>query len=231
MNPETQEIREAELKVILDMLCPLLEGTNPMFIPCPLASKKASIKYQKPTPITHDNLPPFYLERLCDAAVQGGNLAVLLGPVSGNLCTFDIDRDELVEPFLKLNPRLCETLCTKGQDGCNFWFKHDGDDYPQRVIFFIDGQGKPVGEWRGGNCLCTIYGVHESSARKIKTYAPPSLWLRYRFLVEKPIITIRCEDIVIPKDWDEKVLKPGEPYRYSSNSDGDSPDEEDSPDE
>ncbi len=195
---QAQRYKEELAESLLRMLCPLLEGCNPLFIPCPLASKKASVCYAE---LTHDNLDSFYLEKLCEVAVNEGNLAVKLGPISGNLCAFDIDRDDLIEPFIKLNPALKETLRTKGQDGCQFWFRVEGI-YPEKVIPLIDGDGKPVGEWRGGgNALSTIYGVHESSQRHIRSHAPPSHWLRYRFIVQKPIVTITYDDLQIPGDW------------------------------
>jgi hypothetical protein len=142
-----------------------------------------------------------------------------LGSISGGLCTFDIDRDELIEPFLEPNPKLRATLRTMGRKGCQFWFKVDGP-YPEKVVPLIDSEGRPVGEWRGGgNGLSTIYGVHPSSAPLIASYAPPCRWLRYRFVVEKPIVTILYTDLVIPSDWGVKERKPGERFRWSSNSD------------
>jgi hypothetical protein len=199
----------------------LLDGTDPLFVPCELASKKPSVLYAD---LTHDNMDWLYGKKLYEVAVNEGNLAVKLGPISGDLCTIDLDRDELIEPFLELNPKLRETLRTKGKKGCQFWFKVDGP-YPEKVVPLVDGGGKPVGEWRaGGNGLSTIYGVHPSSARHIKAFAPPYRWLRYRFVVEKPIVTLLYDDITIPTDWTVKKRKPGEPWKWSSNSeDEDSP--------
>jgi hypothetical protein len=213
---EYREFLDREcLDPLLETLCRLLDGTNPLFVPCELASKKPSVNYAD---LTHDNWDKFYVKKLYEVAVNEGNLAVKLGPISGDLCTIDLDRDELIEPFLELNPKLRETLRTKGKKGCQFWFKIDGP-YPEKVVPLVDGEGKPVGEWRGGgNGLSTIYGVHESSARHIKTFAPPSHWLRYRFLVEKPIVTIRYEDIRILDGWTIKRKKPGERWKWSSNS-------------
>jgi hypothetical protein len=212
---EGQFYAEQAANSLLDRFYHLLDGCNPLFIPCPLASKKASVCYAE---LTHDNLDSFYLEKLCEVAVNEGNLAVKLGPISGNLCAFDIDRDELVEPFLAVNPALEETLRTKGRKGCQFWFKVDGP-YPEKIVPLVDGNEKPVGEWRGGgNGLSTIHGVHPSSARHIKTFVPPYRWLRYRFVVEKPIITIHYDDINTP-GWTIKKRKPGERFKWSSNSD------------
>ena len=51
--------------------------------------------------------------------LERGNIGVLLGQVSGDLATVDIDRDEGVEPFLCANPRLRDTTRTKRVRGCD----------------------------------------------------------------------------------------------------------------
>lgn len=58
-----------------------------------------------------------------------GNVGVLLGHGSGNLCTIDIDSDADLEAFVKLNPKLADTLQTRGSRGRNFWFRVTGE-YP-----------------------------------------------------------------------------------------------------
>jgi hypothetical protein len=213
---EYQDCLEREyFDPLFGKLCQLLDGTNPLFVPCELASKKPSVNYAD---LTHDNWDRFYAKKLYEVALNGGNLAVKLGPISGDLCTLDLDRDELIEPFLDLNPKLRETLRTKGAKGCQFWFKIEGP-YLEKVVPLVDGDRNPVGEWRGGgNGLSTIYGVHPSSARHVKTFAPPHYWLRYRFLVEKPIVTVRYEDIILPLGWTVKKRKPRERWKWSSNS-------------
>src|ERR1700751_656521 len=118
---ERQQAREEGDNYIIDELfrplLPLFEGANPLFVPCELASKKPSVNYAE---LTHDNWDAFYAEKLLDVGALGGNLAVKLGPISGDLFTIDLDFDELVEPFIELNPKLRETLRTKGQKGCQF---------------------------------------------------------------------------------------------------------------
>src|SRR5262249_25258236 len=59
---------------------------------------------------------PDYLARLN----HRGNIGVLLGH---GLATIDIDHNEAVEPFLKLNPRLRETLRSRRKRGCNLWVR------------------------------------------------------------------------------------------------------------
>jgi hypothetical protein len=212
---EAQRVIEGELRSVLHPLYELLDGCDPLWIPCELASKKPSISYSE---LTHDKLDWFYWQKLLDVGIGQANLAVKLGPVSGDLCTVDLDSDDLIEPFLALNPRLSETLRTRGSKGCQFWFKVEGP-YPERVAPLVDGNGAPVGEWRGGgNGLSTIFGVHPSSARHIKTMVPSHLWRWYERVVEKPIVVIRYEEIKIPEDWKPKQRQPGERFKWSSNS-------------
>jgi hypothetical protein len=66
---------------------------------------------------------PEYLAQLN----HDGNIGVLLG---SGLVTIDLDRDEVVEQFLRLNPKLCETLRSRRVRGCNFWLRIKGN-YPR----------------------------------------------------------------------------------------------------
>ncbi len=63
-------------------------------------------------------------------ALQQGNIGVLLGKPSNGVCSIDIDDDRGVEPFIRLNPNLQATLCSKGRRGCNFWVRIRGE-FPQ----------------------------------------------------------------------------------------------------
>ena len=58
-------------------------------------------------------------EHYLRALNKAHNIAVLLGSSSGGLCTIDIDAEELIEPFLALNPKLAMTLRSRGKRGCN----------------------------------------------------------------------------------------------------------------
>lgn len=44
---------------------------------------------------------------------ERANTGVVLGTVSGGLCTIDIDRDEAVAEFINLNSDFGSTLCSK----------------------------------------------------------------------------------------------------------------------
>jgi len=92
---------------------------------------------------------PEYLARLN----HGGNIGVLLG--NGRI-TIDLDCDENVEPFLKLNPRLGETLTSRRKRGCNFWLRIKGD-YPKSCQLRTR-DGKEWGEWRADKNQTVIFG-------------------------------------------------------------------------
>ena len=134
-----------------------------------------------------------YRHRLVLACQRGGNIGVLLGPPSSGLVTIDIDDDAEVERFLELNPKLRESLRTRGQKGCQIWLQMTGD-YPARWI----GSGKKrpgqpnasMAEWRAGSGHQSIlYGIHD------KTRAP------YKRLVDAPPLETVFTDIKWPEDW------------------------------
>ena len=85
------------------------------------------------------------------------NIGVVLGRVSGGLCSIDIDDDKLVEPFLKKNPALRDTLRTKGQRGCNLWIRIEGE-YPR--THHIKQDGATIGEFRANGSYTIISGTH-----------------------------------------------------------------------
>lgn len=122
-------------------------------------------------------------------ALREGNVGVRLGSASKfrngpdlyHLCTIDIDADEEVEPFLELNPRLRDTLRTRGRRGSNLWLWVLKDSYPPYVELKHttklaekkkdDDPDKPLGlgEWRTdgfnaeGKAMAhqtVIYGLH-----------------------------------------------------------------------
>jgi hypothetical protein len=92
---------------------------------------------------------PEYLARLN----HGRNIGVLLG--NGRV-TIDLDRDETVEPFLDLNPRLRETLRSRRKRGCNLWLRIKGE-YPKSCKLRAR-RGEEWGEWRADGNQTVIYG-------------------------------------------------------------------------
>jgi Bifunctional DNA primase/polymerase, N-terminal len=120
---------------------------------------------------------------------KAGNIGVALGAVSNGLVTIDIDDDDRVEPFLDANPLLKDTLRTTAQRGCNIWVRCVGE-YP-RSCKLKDQFGNEVGEWRADGNQTIIAGTHPSGCA-------------YRFVVEKPVITIDYKAII----WPEDILPP-----------------------
>ena len=92
---------------------------------------------------------PEYLARLN----HGANIGVLLGNGRG---TIDMDRDDIVEPFLNLNPSLRETLRSRRKRGCNLWVRIKGD-YPKSCKLKTRS-GEAWGEWRADGNQTVIYG-------------------------------------------------------------------------
>jgi phage/plasmid-associated DNA primase len=134
---------------------------------------------------------------------EGGNLGVILGrpsamevPLTGAryvLASIDVDRDDVVDAFLALNPRLGRTLRTRGRRGCNFWLWVEADAYVAGVKHIFDAlpDGTPSkvkwGEWRTDGGQTVVYGVH------------PDTGGRYQRISESPTpVNLAFADIVWP---------------------------------
>jgi Bifunctional DNA primase/polymerase, N-terminal len=79
-------------------LAMLYEGFGKaVLLPLPLATKRPTIKgWQN---ITYEQTQaPDYQKQLVAAIARGGNIGVRLGPLSGGLCTFDVDREPQSKP-------------------------------------------------------------------------------------------------------------------------------------
>ena len=124
-------------------------------------------------------------ERYLKALDKHQNIAVLLGSASGGLCSIDIDDDEMVEPFLALNPGLAATLRSRGKRGCNFWIRIQGSLPPSSNLARVDGS--PWGEWRSDRHNTMIHGIHPEGG--CYTRSP-----------EVPPIAMRFEEIQWPDD-------------------------------
>jgi phage/plasmid-associated DNA primase len=161
---------------------------------------------------------PEYLARLNDDS----NIGVLLG--NGRV-TIDQDRDETVEPFLKLNPRLRETLRSRRKRGCNFWLRIKGD-YPKSCKL-TTRSGEEWGEWRAAGNQTVIYG--EAIDRKKGETEPTAYKIQNRARpIELAFGEIRWpDDLVLP--WQNEPLAThglsadelralyGEPYYSDEN--------------
>lgn len=95
---------------------------------------------------------PEYLRRL-----EVGNIGVALGDVSGGLCSLDIDTDEGVQEFLRLNPLIANTLQSRGKRGCNLWWRVEA---PYPPLTPLKRYGMSWGEWRATGSQTIIHGRH-----------------------------------------------------------------------
>jgi hypothetical protein len=120
---------------------------------------------------------------------RAGNIGVALGTASNGLVTIDFDDEDYVEPFLEANPLLRTTLRTTAQRGCNIWLRCT-TDYP-RSCTLRNRSGDEIGEWRTDGNQTIIAGTHPDG-------------VPYRFVVEKPVITIDYVEIV----WPDLILPP-----------------------
>ncbi len=82
-----------------------LVGERAVLVPLELGRKSPAEKDWQLTTFEQTRKPS-YQKRLLETVRRGGNIGVLLGPLSGNLCAIDIDTDDEIEAFLKLNPKL-----------------------------------------------------------------------------------------------------------------------------
>ena len=129
-----------------------LLGSDVILLAWPKGSKGTKRKWGD---LTVADMTPGYLEKL-----EHGNIGVALGAKSGNLVALDLDDHGLIEPFLRLNPFLNDTLQTHGARGCVFWLRMTGD-YPAKTVKLKTVAGEDCGEWRAGkHTQSIIHGTH-----------------------------------------------------------------------
>lgn len=129
------------------------------------------------------------LESGYEKRLLSGNIGVLVGRSSNGLCSIDIDEDSEVEPFLTLNPRLRQSLRTKGARGCNIWVQIKGDHPKGYKIKTNDGSD--FGEWRADGMQTVISGQHPNGHP-------------YNFVVYKKPIAINFDEII----WNDDLSLP-----------------------
>lgn len=166
-------------------------GEEVVLLPVPKGEKGPKTKDWQETTLERMS-DPAYLKKL-----SSGNIGVLLGKPSGNVCAIDIDDDAAVEPFLEKNPKLKETLRTRGARGCQLWVRPTDTDVPEtKKLTAVDG--KPWGEWRGGGGQSIIHGLHPEG-------------MEYRWLVDAPAVSIAFDDLVWPENlklpWGDKAYR------------------------
>ncbi len=140
-----------------------------------------------------------------------GNIGVLLGKASNNLCSIDIDDDGDIDAFVALNPNLALTLRTRGSRGANFWVRVEGE-YP-KLTKLTSKDGRDWGEWRADGGQTVIDGIHPNGNA-------------YQRVVDASPATVAFDDILWPEHlvlpWlksldDELREKYGQPFSESKN--------------
>ena len=120
-------------------------GDDAVLLPVPKGKKKPPIdKWER---LTLADTKTRKFQRALAWSAEHGNIALRHGP---NIQSIDIDDDELIEPFLKLNPSLRNTSQTKGKRGCQFHVRMTGDYPNEKGIYKIahktkrDRNGRPL---------------------------------------------------------------------------------------
>lgn len=162
-----------------------LIGKESLLLALPKGQKEAKIKWSR---LSHDRMKDApYLEKL-----EAGNIAVILGKKSDDLCSIDFDSDVWLEVFLNYNsrnPAIAKTLRTRGKRGGNVWIRCRGA-YPLRTQF-LKVLGEDIGEWRAGGSYTVISGTHPEGGE-------------YRFTFEAQLAEIDFASI----KWPEGMIPP-----------------------
>ena len=132
-----------------------LLGHDVLLLAWPKGSKGTKKKWGHLTVVA---MTPAYLKKL-----EHGNIGVALGAKSGNLIALDVDDDNLVEPYLALNPFLNDTLQTHGRRGRVFWLRMAGD-YPNKTVKLKTHSGDDCGEFRSNGSQSIIHGIHPDTS-------------------------------------------------------------------
>ena len=156
----------------------LLLGDDVFFVPCEWGTKKPMVTYAKRK---FEATKTTAYRAIFDA--QPTNIAVLLGKSSGRLCAIDLDDDGDVAAFLALNPKLADTLHSRGSRGGMLWMRIEGD-YPESC-----NPAHKHFEWRADRRLSTIYGRHPKG-------------MDYVLVKDAPPITLPFCEIIWPEGWE-----------------------------
>src|SRR5262252_9737798 len=107
--------RAAIPEIIADLQC--LLGNDVLFLPWRFGTKGTKRRWKNLTSAKMND--PRYLKLFTKKI----NVGIAQGVVSNGLCSIDIDVDDEVEGFVALNPKLANSLRSKGARGCNIWFR------------------------------------------------------------------------------------------------------------
>jgi len=156
----------------------LLLGDDVFFVPCEPGTKKPVVTYAKRK--FEATKTPAY-RAIFDALPA--NIAVLLGKSSGGLCAIDLDEDGDLAALLALNPKLADTLHSRGSRGGMLWMRIEGA-YPESC-----NPAHKHFEWRADGRLSTIHGRHPKG-------------MDYVLVKDAPPIRLPFCEIVWPKGWE-----------------------------
>ncbi|MCB1090119.1 MAG: hypothetical protein KDL87_01215 [Verrucomicrobiae bacterium] len=135
----------------------------------------------------------FTLEKMSDpqhlALLERKNIAILTGAKSGNLISVDFDDDAAYQQFRACNPQLCSTVMTRASRGCNLWYRLKGQ-YPEGVSKLVNESGMEIGEWRAGNGITIVDGLHPSG-------------VRYEVSSPGGVLEVSFDQIKWPEDWNK----------------------------
>src|SRR5512133_1167068 len=107
--------RAAEPEVIAKLQ--RLLGNDVLFLAWPLGTKGTKRRWKR---LTSERMSdPKYLKLF----IKNINIGIAQGAVSNGVCSIDIDDNDEVEGFIALNPKLANSLRSKGVRGCNIWFR------------------------------------------------------------------------------------------------------------
>jgi hypothetical protein len=139
-----------------------------------------------------------YAKLLRGAEYHRGNVGVVLGEASENLCTVDADSDDALAAFRHVNPGLNRSLITKRKRGGQLWLQLD-EPCPRLTPIKRD-TGEPWGEWRGSGGMSVLFG-EARDRRKGETEAT-----RYACLNRAKVVRAKLDEIVwppgvVPPDW------------------------------
>jgi hypothetical protein len=98
-----------------------LFGLETVFIAVPYGTKERLTRWKHLT--WGQTQSKAYQADLIEAIKRGGNIAVVLGPASGDLCAIDVDDDCEWDCFLAGNPVLQEKLRRRGWHGGQVFFR------------------------------------------------------------------------------------------------------------
>lgn len=171
MNKAVTSNRISHLRELLDPA---------VLLPWPAGAKGGNRKWK------HRQLADMNDAKYLAKLEKAGNIGVALGKRSNGLVTIDLDDDKYVDAFLQVNPALTQTLRTRASRGCNIWLRL-ADEYPASSSL-KNSSGKKIGEWRADGNQTIIAGLHPDG-------------MRYRFLVEAPVIKITYQELKWPKNF------------------------------